>query len=194
MIIKGTDLPFKKYPVLPEVDHDASIFALKEEVYVTEKLIGKQIRIRVTEQGLILGDKDETISNPDDYDLSAIEAVSDRILEYFMPFVKEGKDVIIFGVIIDDEFVVFDVYMNSFQDYETVMNFAELVEIPYAKLVYYGYLDKDKFAEFIVDYDVLVIKSYTHFDFDGRPLFVQVVNKTPTVHKIFVNKDGQAVL
>jgi len=100
MILKGANLPeFKKYPDICRIEKNMGIMDTKE-VVVTEKIHGSNFRIKVTEEGLLLGSREITIQEDNknfNRFFPVIEEYAERIIDYFMPFITQGKEVILFG-------------------------------------------------------------------------------------------------
>jgi hypothetical protein len=200
MILREDDLPeFKKYPDVIRMEKRMGIFDV-DKVVVTEKIHGRNFRIKVTPEGLILGSREITIqgSNHKQFGrfIPIIEQYAERIGDYFMPFVRSGKEVVIFGEVYggtkmkgckyqeEANFRVFDIYIDKFLDWNTVVAMAEDIGLPIVPFFYEGVPDLNKFTELVGKSSLtedenggegIVIKAYGYHDHNGSPLFVKMV-------------------
>ena len=81
---------------------------------------------------------------------------------------------------------MFDIYIDGFQDWDTVKNMATLIEVPLVPEMYRGEPDLEVFKELVGKSELatasrggegIVIKAYGYHDSTGHPLYVKMVSE-----------------
>lgn len=193
---------FKKYTDILRIEKCKEIMDAKE-VVVTEKIHGSNFRIKVTQEGLILGSRNLTLDGTNtnfSQFMPIFEALDSEAIakEFDLPLVL-GMEVIIFGEVFGagyaqgctykdvHAFRVFDIYVDGIPTgYDNMVEICDRLGFATVPLLYRGKPDYDLFlsligkSELTVEKDCgegIVIKAYGHYDRGGRPLFAKMVSE-----------------
>lgn len=202
MIIRNNVEDFKKYTSIPRIEKCKQIMDARE-VVVTEKIHGSNFRIKVTQQGFILGSRELTLSEGNDNFnkfMHLFEAMdSDKFAKEFDLPLTLGMEVIIFGEVFGGgyangctykdthAFRAFDIFVDGIPvEYDLFVDICNKLDLQTTPLLYRGKPDYDLFLTLIGKSDLtveqdkgegIVIKAYGYFDHNGSPLYAKMVSE-----------------